>query len=267
MQLVEASQTGVDPVAAFPARADLFVNLVWSELAARYKSTVLGLLWFIVNPLLMMAILIIVFSRVIRLDIPHYPLFVLTALLPWTFFQMGINNASSSLSRSSGLVKRVRIPREFVPLAAVAASLVHFLVSLALLFLAIAISGVELSWRMAALPLAIILQTAFLSGAALLTSSLNVFYRDVEHLLGPVVQALFYLTPTFYPISYVPHRWLLLYLMNPMAGIVQTYRTILFGGTAQSAIALAMALVTSVAMLAAGVATFRKLEPWFDDYL
>jgi len=267
MQLVDANQSGVGRIAAFPARADLFVNLVWSELTARYKSTALGLLWFIVQPLLMMTILIIVFSRVIRLDIPHYPLFVLTALLPWTFFQMGINNASSSLSRASGLVKRVRIPRGFVPLAAVAASLVHFIVSLILLFGVIAVSGADLSWRMAWLPAAIILQTVFLSGAALLTSSLNVFYRDVEHLLGPVVQALFYLTPTFYPISYVPRRWMLLYLMNPMAGIVETYRTVLLGGTAQSAIALAMALATSAAMLAAGVATFRRLEPWFDDYL
>src|SRR5580693_536943 len=112
------------------ARPDLLRNLVWAELTARYKTTVFGVLWFIVNPMVMMGILVMIFGHVVHLSIENYPAFVLSALLPWTFFQMGVTNAAGSLSRASGLVKRVRIPREFVPLSALVAGLVHFAISL-----------------------------------------------------------------------------------------------------------------------------------------
>jgi lipopolysaccharide transport system permease protein len=116
------------------ARPDLLRNLVWAELTARYKTTAFGILWFIVNPMVMMGIMVVIFGQVVHLSIPNYPAFVLAALLPWTFFNMGLTNAASSLSRAAGLVKRVRIPREFVPLSAMIAGLAHFLISLLMLF-------------------------------------------------------------------------------------------------------------------------------------
>ena len=157
------------------ARPDLLLNLVWAELTARYKTTALGVLWFVVNPMVMMGILVMIFGQVVHLDIPNYPAFVLSALLPWNFFSMAINNAASSLSRASGLVKRVRIPREFVPLSALLASLVHFLISLIMLFALMWYLRVRVSPFVMFLPIIIGLHLVFLVGACLLVASPQCF--------------------------------------------------------------------------------------------
>ncbi len=249
------------------ARPDLLRNLVWAELTARYKTTALGVLWFVVNPIAMMGIMVIIFGEVVHLGIANYPAFVLSALLPWTFFQMGLSNAASSLTRASGLVKRVRIPREFVPLSALMAGLVHFLISLVLLFAMMWFMRVRVSPFVLFLPIIIGIQLMFLVGACLLVASLNVLYRDVEHILTPALQALFYFTPTFYPISYVPKPWLRWYLLNPMAGIIELYRNVLVAGWPASAMVLEMAVATSLVTLIVGIIVFRRLELHFDDYM
>jgi ABC-type polysaccharide/polyol phosphate export permease len=249
------------------ARPDLLRNLVWAELTARYKTTAFGILWFIVNPMVMMGIMVMIFGKVVHLTIENYPAFVLSALLPWTFFQMGLMNAASSLSRSAGLVKRVRIPREFVPLSTIIAALVHFLISLLMLFGLMWFMRVRFSPFLVFLPIIIAIQLVFLTGASLLVASLNVLYRDIEHILSPALQALFYFTPTFYPLSYVPKQWLRWYLLNPMAGIIELYRNAIMAGYPASALVLKMAIVTSVITLLLGVMVFRRLELHFDDYM
>jgi lipopolysaccharide transport system permease protein len=249
------------------ARPDLLRNLVWAELTARYKTTAFGIWWFIVNPMVMMGIMVVIFGQVVHLSIPNYPAFVLAALLPWTFFNMGLTNAASSLSRAAGLVKRVRIPREFVPLSAMIAGLAHFLISLLMLFGLMWFMRVRFSPFLFCLPIVIAIQLVFLTGASLLVASLNVLYRDVEHILSPALQALFYFTPTFYPLSYVPKQWLRWYLMNPMAGIIELYRNVIIAGWPASAFVLEMAIVTSVMTLVLGVIVFKRLELHFDDYM
>ncbi len=248
-------------------RLDLLANLVRAELTARYKTTTLGILWFVLNPLFTMLILVVVFERLIRLNIENYPVFVLSALLPWTFFQMGLVNASSSISRSAGLVKRVRVPRMFIPLSAVLASLVHFLMSLVVLFALMAALRAPVTRTVLWLPAVILVQLVFLVGASLLLSSVAVVYRDVEYALEPALRALFYLTPSFYPLSYVPQRWLRWYLLNPMAGLVETYREILLHGTLPATIVLVMPVITSAAMLALGFVVFQRTEAHFDDHV
>ncbi len=251
----------------FLERYDLLRNLVWAELTARYKTALLGILWFVLNPLIVMVMLIIVFSRLIHLDIKNYPVFVLSALLPWTFFSMALTNATGSLARSASLVKRVRIPRAYIPVSAVGVSLIHFLISLSILFAFMLVSASRFSLLILLLPLIVCLQMMFLTGASLLTSSLNVFYRDIEHILSPAIQALFYLTPSFYPLSYVPKRWLGWYLLNPMAGIIETYRDALTEGILPARSVIGMAVLMSTITLVAGVLVFRRLEPYFDDYI
>ncbi len=248
-------------------RLDLLRNLVRAELTARYKTTTLGVLWFVLNPILTMLIMVVVFKKLIRLDIPNYPVFVLSALLPWTFFQMGLVNASSSIPRSSGLVKRVRIPRMLIPLSAVLASLAHFLISLTVLFLLMIVTGVPVTMTVLWLPVLIIVELAFIIGAGLLTASLNVFYRDVEYLLDPLLRVGFYLTPSFYPLSYVPAAWLHWYLLNPMAGIVESYRETLVSGVLPGPRVVGSAVITSLVTLVVGIVVFRRAEPYFDDYV
>jgi lipopolysaccharide transport system permease protein len=247
------------------ARPDLLLNLVWAELTARYKTTAFGIVWFIVNPMVLMGILVLIFGQVVHLSIKNYPSFVLSALLPWTFFQMGLTNAAGSLTRASGLVKRVRIPREFVPLSALMAGLIHFLISLVMLFGMMWFQKAPVSRLVIFLPVVIAIQLVFLTGAGLLMASLNVLYRDIEHMLSPALQALFYFTPTFYPLSYVPKPWLRWYLINPMAGIIELYRNVLVAGWPPSMLVVQMAILTSVVTLVVGVLVFRRLEPQFDD--
>jgi ABC-type polysaccharide/polyol phosphate export permease len=147
------------------------------------------------------------------------------------------------------------------------ASLVHFLVSLLMLFGLMWFMQVRISPFVAFLPIVILIQLVFLTGACLLTASLNVLYRDIEHILSPALQALFYFTPTFYPLSYVPKQWLGWYLVNPMAGIIELYRNVLVAGWPASAMVLEMAVITSLITLVAGVVVFRRLELHFDDYM
>ena len=249
------------------ARPDLLRNLVWAELSARYKTTVFGILWFLANPLLMMVILVIVFKRVVNLEIPNYPAFVLSALLPWAFFSMSMNTAANSLSRASGLVKRVRIPREYVPLSALLAGLVHFGISLVMLFAFMYFERVRISPMVIFLPAVMMMQIMFLTGACLLVASLNVLYRDVEQILGPIIQSLFYFTPTFYPLSYVPKQWMRIYLLNPMAGITELYRDAVVAGWPAQWMVVKMSVLMSVIFLVGGFLVFRRLEPHFDDYI
>jgi ABC-2 type transport system permease protein len=164
-------------------------------------------------------------------------------------------------------VKRVRIPRAFIPLAAVIASLVHFLASMALLVLISPGLGGTLTLWLLALPLAVVLQTAGLAGLALLTSSLNVYYRDVEHVLALILRVGFYLTPTFYPLSFVPGSWRQLALLNPMTGIVEVYRALLVQGAAPPGDVLTAAVLWSMFSLGLGVVAFTRNEPDFDDHM
>lgn len=248
-------------------RRDLFLNLVRTDLAVRYKTTGLGTLWFLLNPLFMTLVLTVIFQHVVRLDIPRYPVFVLAALLPWTFFQMGLGNAATSVTRAAALVKRSSVPRALLPLSAIGAALVHFLVSLLPLFGLMLWLGTPFTRYLALLPLAILLQVTCLTGLGLLVAGLNVVYRDVEHVLAIALRLGFYLTPSFYPVAWVPADWRDLYLLNPTAAIIEIYRrTVAEGGPVPARVWLTTAL-TSLVLLLVGGWLFHRLEPGFDDHV
>lgn len=253
--------------AALLTRRDLFLNLTRAELTARYKTTGLGFLWFVLTPLVLMAVLTVVFQNVIQLNVPDYPLFVLAGLLPWTFFQMGVGGATTSLVRSPTLIKRVRMPRAFLPLSTITANLVHFLIALGLFLILALLLGHPPSIRLAFLPLLVLLQLAYIVGTGLLLASLQVSYRDVEFLVTAALRVLFYLTPLFYPLRLVPEAWRPLYLLNPMAGIIELYRMVLLTGVPFDGFVAFMATITSVFWLVLGIVVFRRAEPDFDDHV
>lgn len=249
-------------------RRDLFLNLIHAELTARYRTSTLGLLWFVLSPLFMMLILTLVFQHVIRLGIENYPIFVLSALLPWTYFQVGLVSATGAMTRSARLVKRARVPRVLIPLSVVIANLAHFGVSLALLLGLMTVLGRWIGLgALVFLLFVIALETICLTGLSLTTASLNVFFRDVEHVMPAALRVLFYLTPCFYPLSYVPPRWLGLYLLNPMAGIVEIHRQAVLSGPLPPLPVFVMAGATSVGALVIGIAVFSRAQRHFDDYL
>lgn len=250
------------------AAGDLLFNLVRAELTARYKTATFGLLWFLLSPALQTAVLLVVFQGVIQLSIRRYPVFLLAAMLPWTYFQMALSSAVVSLTRSPGLVKRVRIPRVLVPLSAVLASLVHFAVSLGLFLAALAALGLApgLGPTLALVPI-VLVETLCIAGLGIGAAALNVLYRDVEHLIGMALRLGFWVTPIFYPLEYVPERWRPIAMLNPLTGLLESYRDVLARHQVPPLGSVGVATALSIVSFGIGLAIFRWLDPHLDDHV
>ena len=210
----------------------LLVNLISADQKLRYKNTLVGFLWSFLNPLLLMAVFYVVFGVIGQFSksVAHYPLFLLTGLLPWQFFSSALLSASVSFRNSSGLLTRVAFPRQVIPLACVSTHLINFLYSLVLLLGFYVMAGVPLKISIVYLPLIILLQFVMLAWAGYALAVLCAFYQDAHYLLGVVLSMAFYLTPVFYPVALVPERYRPLLGLNPMTHFVNAYhRTLLYG--------------------------------------
>jgi lipopolysaccharide transport system permease protein len=248
---------------------DLIANLVIRELKARYKRSILGFLWTLLNPLAMMLVFTIVFTVLMpNNQIPNYPLFLLCGLLPWNFFSAGVMVSINSIVGNADLVKKVYFPREALPLSSVLANLVNFLLALLVLFVVMAVFKSRLSPWIWLLPLVILVQTCFILGIALMLSTVNVFYRDTLMIMDVVMLAWFFLTPIIYPATYLPRSYeifgytinvqRLIYILNPMASLVAAYRDLLYWGYRTNLDFLFRTAVTAVAVLILGYAVFIR---------
>lgn len=243
---------------------ELVLLLVERDLKARYKRSALGMFWSLLNPLLQMAVLSVVFSVIMRVDLPAFPLFLLAGLLPWTLISVSITSASVSLLNNQGLIRKVAVPQMVYPLAIVGSKLVDTLLSLVPLAVIAAAFGRPpgLSWIF--LPAALALVTMFTVGLAVLFSSLTVFYRDMRHLTEILMQVWFYLTPIFYPAEYLmdlPYPWLKYALLaNPAAPLVEVFHASLYRGTFPSEATLAGATAAALGSLALGLFVFLRRQ-------
>jgi lipopolysaccharide transport system permease protein len=209
---------------------ELIWELVLRDLRLRYRRSVLGLAWSQLGPLTTMLVLSFVFTRVIPLHIDHYPVFVFSGLLAWTWFQGGIVAATESVVTGRDLARRPGFPVSLLPAAAVASHLMHFLLAVPVLLLFILIATGHLFVTLVALPLVVITQFLVILAPAYLLSALDVRFRDVSHLLSIALVPLFYATPVFYALSSVPHRFRLLYDLNPLSRLLDEYRAVLLSG-------------------------------------
>jgi lipopolysaccharide transport system permease protein len=246
---------------------DLFMNIFRRELHGKYRGSVLGLVWTLINPLALMLVYTVVFSVLLKaFSIEHYPLFILSGLVTWVFFQSAVQMSASSLHGQPTLVKQVRFPRHFLPFAVVAANIV----TLATMFLAVVIVNLVVipetrTTFWAAIPLLIPL-IALASGLALVVGYLTVVYRDVEHLLLTIFLPWFFLTPVFYNFDDLPgvaeREWLgsLLYWGNFVSPFVRAIRDPLFFGLWPRLIDVAYLLVVSFAALVVGVLVARRMD-------
>lgn len=213
----------------------LLSQLVRKEIKLRYKRSVLGVLWSLLHPLLMMIIFTIVFSRFPKLanmPVPYY-VFFLTGYLPWIFFSVSISNSHTSIIVNASLVKQVYFPRELLPYASCLSNLIHFLLAYGMWLIYLVLFQGALTWTLLLLPVAILIQLVFLLGLALMLSALNVFFRDVSQILEVCLTFLFYLTPVFYTFDIFSGDDALLVKVlgfNPMAQLVMLYRGILLDG-------------------------------------
>lgn len=209
---------------------DLLRELVVRDMKLRYKRSVLGLAWSLLNPLAQLLVFHFIFGIVFSLNIPNYPSFVFTGLLVWTWFQSALFQATVSIVDNPDLIRRPGFPVSVLPIVTVITHLIHFLLALPVLLPFLLIDGIHFTATWLALPLLMALQFLFTLGLAYIVASIHVIFRDTQHLLGIVLMLVFYLTPIFYDASLIPEAYRPIYNLNPIVHLVEAYRAILMRG-------------------------------------
>jgi lipopolysaccharide transport system permease protein len=246
---------------------ELLYFLVWRDVKVRYKQTVLGAAWAIIQPLSTMLIFSLFFGRLAKMpsDGIPYPLFSLAALVPWTFFANGLNQSANSLVASANLLKKVYFPRLVIPLATVLAGVVDFALSFAVLLGLMAFYGVAPTINLVWMPLFLLLAFITSLGVGLWMSALNVKYRDVRYIVPFIIQIWMFSTPIVYPSSLLPLPWRTLYGINPMVGVVEGFRWALLGSNTAPGFMIAVSSTAAILILIGGAFYFRHMEKGFAD--
>ena len=246
---------------------ELLYFLTWRDIKIRYKQTVLGAAWAIIQPSLTMIVFTIVFGRLVGVpsDGLPYSLFVYSALLPWQLFSNALMQSSNSLIANQNLITKIYFPRLVIPTAAILAGLLDFAIAFIVLVFMMAYYGVVPTIAVWTAPLFVLLAIATSLGAGLWFSALNVRYRDVRYTLPFLTQLWFFATPIAYPSSLIPDPWRGFYGLNPMAGAVEGFRWTLLG-TGQGAGSMLMGSgLAALALLLSGLYYFRRMESTFAD--
>ncbi len=244
---------------------NLVYNLVSRDLKVKYKGSILGFFWSLLNPLIMLIVYTVAFKYIIKIRVENFPLFFLCGFLPWMFLSLSLSMAVSSIKDNANLVKKVYFPREILPLSIVMSNLVQFLLTFVILIPALILFKIELGLPLLFLPLIILLQLAFTLGLAFILSSLNVFFSDIRHLLEIFLQIWFWLTPIIYPVEFVPERFQTLYRLNPAVMFVESYRNSLLYNQPLSGSTLISLFLVSVVFLLIGYVIFNSYNRRFAE--
>ena len=243
-------------------------SMVHKDLRGRYQASVLGFLWTFIVPLCQLLVYTIVFSVIIRNNIEKFYLYLFVALIPWNFFSSCLTSGSSCLLQQKSMVNKIYFPREVVPIAFVTSSFVNMLYCEVVVFAVCIFSGVSFSLTgLLCLPLVMIVEYMFVLGITLITSSIDVYFRDLEHILGILAMAWMFMTPIMYDISIVPERLMPIFRLNPMTGIVTAYRDIMYWGRAPEAGTLGIAAVMGLLFLILGLFIFGRLKRRFSEVM
>ena len=258
-----ASKTSGDHVLEMVRYRELLKNLIVNDLRLRYRRSVLGFLWSLLNPLLMMVILTVVFSTVMRFSIKDYSVLLLSGLLPWTFLSQSITNALGSVVGKGALLRKVYIPKTVIPLSAVLASFVNFALSMLPFLVLLVIIGHPVRPAMAMIPVAMLLMALFAAGISYVFACLNVFFRDFTHMTEVLIQAWFYASPIIYNLDMVPPRYRPLFSWNPVVYLVDCFREPIYYGRLPDARTLFLAVLVSAGSFVLGFRIFTRYEREF----
>lgn len=245
-----------------------FLNTsIKKEIRGKYKKSVLGILWSFLNPLLMLMVYAIIFPIILKSPEKNYVMFLMTALIPWTFFTTVVTQGASTIVANGNILKKVYFPREILPLSTVTSGLVNFLISCIIIFIFLMFTGIGFSIYILLLPFVILIEYLFLLGIVFILSSVTVYLRDLEHIIGVFIQALFYGTPIVYSLSTIPEKFMWIFKWNPMAYIVQGYRDILYYQTMPDLKGLFLIFAVSIILVIIGYQVFHKLQKGFAEEL
>jgi ABC-type polysaccharide/polyol phosphate export permease len=249
----------------------MIAGLVRRDLRARYAGSMLGVLWTLLHPLLLLLVYVFVFSTILQVRFTpeggslSFSLHLLAGLLPWLAFQEGVLKATTAIVDNAGVVKSTHFPTVVLVMSSVVAAGVTFLVSLTLLVVALLVAGYGSWLYLPYLPVLVFLQTVLTLGFSLFTASLHTLVRDTIPVLQMILMVWFYLTPIIYPLSYVPDRWAMVFGWNPITPLINAYRAVLLEGKMPSAAELLPSCVWAIAFLWFGRLVFSRVEPIFAD--
>jgi lipopolysaccharide transport system permease protein len=246
---------------------ELIYFFTWRDIKVRYKQTVLGALWAIIQPLFTMLIFSLFFGRLAKVpsDGIPYPLFSYSALVPWTFFATELTLASNSLVQSSNMLKKIYFPRMAVPLGTVISGCVDFFIAFVVLIGMMGFYGMVPTWKIVWLPCFLLLAVVTCVGVSLWLSAMNVHFRDVRYAIPFLTQFWMFATPIAYPSSLLPERWRTLFAINPMVGVVEGFRWALLDVHTAPGPMIIVSSIVSLGLLVSGAFYFRRLERTFAD--
>lgn len=238
---------------------------VKKEIRGKYKGSFLGVIWSFLNPLLSVIVYAIIFPYVMRMEMDNYLIYLITGIIPWTFFTMSVNSGMISILVNANIIKKVYFPRIILPISSVTSALVSFLISLVIVCFFVLFSGIGFSLNMLFLPLVIIVQYILLLGITFILSAIDLYFRDIESIMLFVINMLFYATPILYTPDIFPKKigWVL--NLNPMAHIINAYRDIFYYKTMPDFISLGIVTVVSFVVFVLGYVIFEKLQKGFAE--
>ncbi|MGL5439563.1 MAG: ABC transporter permease [Filifactoraceae bacterium] len=247
---------------------EMIASLVKRDLRGRYKGSVLGFLWTFINPLLQLAVYTMVFSVIMRSGIDQFYIFLFVALVPWMFFAASITSGAGAVLAQKSMVSKIYFPREVLPIANVTSAFVNMLLTFIVIFIVLIFSGFGISIQaILYLPIIFFIEYIMALGMAFIASSLTVYFRDLEYILGIVTMAWQFLSPVMYSIDMVPKDLLPIFYLNPMTNIIIAYRDILYYKQIPELDTLLWALIFGVVVLVIGVVVFSKLKKGFAEEL
>lgn len=247
---------------------NMITELIHRELRSKYKGSALGFLWTYINPLCQIVVYAFFFSMIFKSGIECFYLYLIVSMFPWNFFSGGTVQGLGSVRYQGDLVKKIYFPRQILPMVSVSVNLVNMLISFVIIYGVLLISGWGIDWKLQIYLIPIILiEYIFTFGLSLLLSAVEVYFRDIEHIVSVIMMVWMYVTPMFYSISFVPEEFLPAFNCNPMLYIISMYQQVLYYKVAPQADCMTNGIIVSLIMLVTGWLVFARLEKRFAEEL
>ena len=244
---------------------ELLKTNVQKEIRGKYKGSFLGVLWSFLNPLLMVLVYALVFPYIMRVKQDNYLVFLITGVIPWNFFTTCVTSGCNCVWINGGIIKKVYFPREILPISVVASGLINFLISCIIILIFVIGSGIMPTFNLLWLPVIAIIQALLTLGVLFILSAINVYVRDIEYLVGFILQLIFYATPILYNATMFPEKYRWILYLNPMTHIIDAYRSIFYYGLMPELKSLIFIGILSLCVFIVGYQIFRKLEKGFAE--
>lgn len=242
---------------------DLFFQIIKKDISIKYRNSFLGIIWSMLNPLLMMVVLTIIFSSIFKNQIPHFPVYVLIGRIVYQFFAESTNFAMDSIHVNAQLIRKVYVPKYFFPLSRIFSSFITTLISMIPILLVMVVTGIPFRWLnlLVIFPLIYLLFVSI--GMGLILSAVNVFFRDMKHLYSIILLMLMYMTPIFYPAEIIPEKYMFIIQLNPLFDIVQMFRDVMINNVVPNLSTHLVSLSSAVVYCLIGVIVFYKSQDRF----